>query len=286
MLKNKPDIGYIIKTLACVLAFIATVTYFSFVCGSLVKDYSVLINPSTAATVLWFGNLIVATLLFIAMSGLIAVLVRPAWIAFVACVIGSASYILILGPNQFTGAAAGILIIFLLVSLFFEVSQLENQINFSIHPLGGKKFITSCVLAILVSVAFGTGYVVDSTKNNYVLPPSFKSFYTQQITSVLQSVIGDQKGSAQQKAAALKQAEAKAESMFNDAEKNLKPQQKYISIVFGVVAFFVFQFLLLIVSMVSGFVTYLVFFILKITRFTHVAVEKRDVSRLTLKTVK
>ena len=108
----------------------------------------------------------------------------------------------------------------------------------------------------------------------------------QQLTSAAKPLLDQQKGSAAQKAEAMKQVVQKAESTFNDIENNLKPQAQYISILLGVTAFFAFQFFLMLVSLFSGIIVYFVFLILRVTRFTHNVTEKREVTRLVLTTVK
>ncbi|MBI4994689.1 hypothetical protein HZC21_03530 [Candidatus Peregrinibacteria bacterium] len=271
-MKNKGiDVGYIIRVFACILAFIATIIYFSYSCRILVNNYLTII------TVPWLINFAVASILFIIILSVTVVLLRPFWIAISVYGLGAILYAFIVGFSIAAWIAAAVFLVSLILYLFFEIGQLNNQIKFSTHPLGDKKILICSLLAMMISVALGIGYYQDSIKRNYVVPPETKTFILQQVMKGVEK--------QKQKQAAVKQIEEKLKTMINDAEKSLKPYQKYIPIALGILSFLLFQIVLFFISFISAIFIPLVFWLLKVTHFAHTAVEKRKTQHLTLKTI-
>lgn len=159
------------RTLVCVLAFLVTIIYFSFSCKALANDYSAITKME------WWSNFAVASILFIIILKITVVLLRPFRITVGSYALGAVLYTLIIGPSVTTWITAAIFLIFLSIYLLLEIIQLNNQINFSLHPLGEKKVLICSLLAMLISVALGSAYYQDSIKRNYIIPPEVKTFF-------------------------------------------------------------------------------------------------------------
>lgn len=273
---KKIDVGYTLRTLVCVLAFIATIIYFSFSCKALANDYSAITNMQ------WWGNFAIASILFIIMLKVTVVLLRPFRITIVAYALGAIVYALIIGSSGATWIASAIFFIFLSLYLLLETIQLNNQIKFSLHPLSEKKILICSLLAMLISVALGSAYYRDSIKRNYIIPPEIKTFFTEQIMNGAKTLLTGQSGREKLKQTTLKQTEEKVQAMIDDGENSLRPNQKYIPIILGIISFFCFLFVLYFLSFVPAIFIPLIFWGLKISHFTHTAIEKREIQRLTL----
>ena len=256
-MKNKGiDVGYIIRIFACILAFLAAIIYFSYSCRVLVGNYL------TIATVSWLINFAVASVLLMIMLSVTVVLLRPFWIAVITYGLGAVLYALMVGFSIAAWITAAVFFVLLVLYLFFEIGQLNNQIKFSTHPLGDKKILICSLLAVMISVAFGIGYAQDSVKRNYIVPPETKTFILQQAVNSAKTMLNSQKGTEQQKQVIFKQTEEKLKTMINDTENSLKPYQKYIPIVLGVLSFVFFQMVLFFISFISAIFTPLVFWLL------------------------
>lgn len=280
IMKNKRrDVGYIIRVCACVLVFLIAVIYFSYSCKTLANNYFLV------AAAPWLIKFAVASILFMVVLAVTVVLLRPFWIAIITYGLGAVLYAFMVGFSMAVLIAAAVFWVALILYLFFEIGQLNNQIKFSTHPLGDKKILICSLLAVMVSVAFGVGYSQDSIKRNYVVPPETKAFVMKQAADVADKMLSEQKITAQQKQIAVKQTEEKLQAMMSDTEKNLKPAQKYIPIVLGVAAFLCFQMVLFLISFISAIFIPLAFWLLKISRFAHTAVEKCETQHLTLRTI-
>lgn len=282
---SKIDAGYVIKTIICILLFFAAVAFFSFVCRQLSDNYMLLLIPTTAATVTWLGNLGVAILVFAIMAGVVAILIRPYWIVIVTFFLSALLYPLIVGLSLATLITAGVFAVLMCLFLLYIARQLKNQINFSAHPLSDMKLLLLSLLAVQVCVAFGMGYVYDSARRNYVLPPEIKAQIAGGLLGQATANINQAKATPAQKKTALDAAGKQVQTTADDLEKQFQAVKSYIPAVLGVILFLLLQTVLLIFGFVPIAIAKLLLILLKITHFANVTVETREVKHLTLKPV-
>ncbi|MFA6099355.1 MAG: hypothetical protein WC750_00575 [Patescibacteria group bacterium] len=283
---SKIDAGYVIKTIVCILLFLASVAFFAYICRQLSDNYMLLLIPTTSATATWFGNLCVAVLFLAIMAGVVAILVRPFWLVIIAFLLSAVLYPLIVGPSLATWIAAGVFAVLMCIFLLYVANQLKNQINFSAHPLSDMKLLLLSLLVVQVCVAFGLGYVQDSVRRNYLLPPEIKSQIAGTIYNQLKiNIIDPSQTTAAQKKTALAEATKNSQTAVDDLDKQLQPVKNYIPVVLGILLFFLLQTMVLILGFVPIVIARLLFMLLKITHFAHVTVETKEVKHLTLKPV-
>jgi len=280
---KKVDLGYVIRTAVCVLAFLAAAAYFFYVCKGVADNYLLFTSFTVHAAILWFVNFAVSAALFIVMLGVTAALVRPKWVAMIVYAVSAVLYVFFVGSSLAVWITAAVSAA-LLVSYFLAVVHLlGNQIKVSAHPLGEKKMLVCMLLAALISVAIAVGYANDSVRRNYVLPPEAKTAYSQYMMKLAKTQVDAQKATARQKETALKTAEKNISDLANKAEETIKPVQKYVPVILGFFAFFLFQMVFIFIGIIAMPFVPLLFWILKITHFTHIVTEKCEVTRLTLK---
>lgn len=277
------DWGYIIRTASCVITFLIAAAYFSYTCSTVVNNYGLLFQPTSAAAISWFINFAISAALFIIMLGVTVALIRPIWIAMVTYAISAIMYVIFIGPNIATWITAGILFAILLVYSLAEVKLFKNQIKASTHPLGEKKALICTLLAVLLSVAVAVGYDKDATKRNFIIPPETETAFSQYLVNSAKTQIDAQKGTDQEKKAALEKATTDVKSLIEKQKEALKPAKTYIPYMLGISVFLIFQMILIFVGILSMIFVPLLFWILNITHFTHTITEQCEVSRLTLK---
>lgn len=279
---KKVDLGYVIRTAVCVLAFLAAASYFFHVCGGVADNYLLFTAFTKKTAIAWFVNFAVSAALFVIMLGVTAALVRPTWVAMATIAFAAGLYVFFVGSGVVTFVTAGVSVAILVSYLIAEVHLFGNQIKASTHPLGEKKMLICTLLAALISVSIAVGYMNDSVKRNYVLPPEAKTAYSQYMVKLASSQIDAQKPTARQKETALKAAEKNINDLMTKTEEAIKPVQKYVPAILGFFAFFLFQMVLIFVGIIAMLFVPLLFLILKITHFTHIVTEKCEVTRLTL----
>lgn len=282
---KKLDIGSIVKTALCVLAFLSTATFFSFTCRDLTNNYLLLLTPSYTATVPWLIQLSIASLLLATASGIVAVLVRPLWLTIVVYITGSALAGFVIQPNAIIAVTMIALALFLVTYLLFIRQQMQNQIHYSLHPLSDSKVMFFIFLAIIVSVSFGNGYINDSTRRNYVVPPEVKTIVLNQAVGFTDTVVESLYEQPAQRQVAKQAAQASTKEALDNMEKELAPHIKTIPIVLGVTLFSIALSFFFLLSFLLMPIVRTVFFLLRTTKFAHVTTETREVSRLTLESI-
>lgn len=294
---QKFDVVPIVKAVFCVLFFFVTVFAFAYVSKELLDNYMMLIIPTAKVLGMWVLWLCVDVLLVLLSLGIVSVLVRPKWIAILVSVFGAVLYALVCGGGMAIWIAAAVFAAVLIGYVFFVVTQLENQINFSIHPLGDKKMLVAMIMAVLVCVSLGAGYLADANKKNYAIPPEVMTKISAATSEQLKKTAGDQLATAlqdkklskkqqdelkKQSATTIKDAEDKLKKSLDDAEKQLLPNKIYLAWALGAMLFFVLQMLFIFVVMLTAPLLALAFFFMKVTHFTKEESEKREVKWLAL----
>lgn len=285
----------LVKTIACALVFFATIFAFAYVSSELLNNYMMLIFPTGKVFWMWVLRLSIYALLVLVMLGVVSVLVRPMWVAMLVSVLGAVLYALVCGGGVAIWISSGIFALVLVWYMFFVVNQLENQINFSIHPLGDKKMLVGTFLAVLVCVSLGAGYLKDAGLRNYAIPPEIRTKLTDFTSEQLKKTVDQQLAAPDKKLTkkqqddikkqaetATKEAEDKLKKSLDDAEKQLASNKNYIAWMLGVLAFFVFQLLFFVVVMFLSPLLVLIFLLMKVTHFTQELSEKKEVKRLSL----
>ena len=172
----------------------------------------------------------------------------------------------------------------ILMSLYLKSvhSQLGNQITFSAYPLSKSKSLLYLLLSIIISTTFAIGYINDSAKNSYTLPPQAKTFLSDQLKIQLEATKKQQ--DPENKAPAISPADEQKQiqTAIDEMEKKLEPMKKSIPPILGVTMFFMLQTAYFILGYISLIVLYLLFWLLKITHFAGVSKETREVEHLTL----
>lgn len=267
---KKPNAAYFIKTAVCVILFLGSMFAFAFVCRALVQNYALLFTSGMKIIIPLFIRLLISVFALFIMAAVVAVLVRPMWVAIPAYFVAAAMYPLIVDANTYMWAAAGVFALLMVIYEFSIAKNLKNQVEFSIHPLADMRGIFLTLLAALVAVAFGLGYSADSESRGYVIiPPDAKTSAEDFLLKQAGPILEQQPATPAQKQTLLKEMKKKMQGMMDDFEKKAQPFRLAVAIVLSVTLFY----LLKIVFWLLGFILlpflHLIFFILKKTRFTH-----------------
>jgi hypothetical protein len=279
---QKLDAGYAIKTGACILFFLCAMGYFSSVCAEVSNNYLFILFPSAAVTVPWLVRLGVSALLLVLMAGVVAVLVRPFWLAAIAYFLAAIIYVMSIGSGIATLIVAGIFFLFMLAFQRFVSKQLKNQINFTPHPLTDMNMLLLLIMSVMVSAAFGIGYVTDAAKRSYLLPPEAKPLISNMMMGQAKSSIDAQKGTPEQKKAALESATKQVGGTVDGIEKSLLPLKPAIPYLLGIILFSALVSIFSILGFVPILLGKILFRLFRMTRFTNDTVETLEVRHITL----
>jgi hypothetical protein len=270
------------KTAACVFAFLTATAFFAFACRELLNNYLLAFAPSAEQTVPWLTWLAASILLFLLAFSAMVVLVAPAVIAAAAYAAAAATYGVLLGGGNAVWAASAAAAVVLIMADFSVRKQVENQIDFSSRPVGEKALAVSSILAVLIAVPAGLGYVQDAERGKYLIPPQLTGYVREKADAYVQTLVAEQKLPAAVRGVALNAAKEQIGAVLNELEKQAEPYAEYIPYALGAMAYFTFHVALFVPGFLAGALVGPMFGLLKLVRFAHVLKEKREVTRLSL----
>jgi len=229
------------------------------------------LSISTLYPLLWF----LVALLFVAVAAaLVAALVRPLWICFVAFALASLAVLLFWGLNLIALVLA---LLYLLAGLLYSrgvAKGLDERIRFSVRPIEENQTALAIVLVIAVCVLFYTGYAAEIEREGFKAP----SFVMDIAMEVAERQIGAMPDlTPQQKEEVIAEFQQLFEQQVEDA---LRPYQKLIP---AAVALMLLGILTTIVRLFSWFPALIlkgIFAGLTACHVTSAVTETREVERL------
>lgn len=265
----------LVKTIVFVALLVAASAYLGNI-GRLIGqlgDAALVLSISALYPLLWF----LVALLFVAVAaGVVAALVRPLWICFVAFALASLAVLLFWGLNLIALALA---VLYLLAGLLYTrgvAKGLEERIRFSVRPIEENQTTLAIVLVIAVCVLFYTGYAAQIEREGFKAP----SFVMDIATEVAERQVGAMPDlTPEQKEQIITEFEQLFEQQIEDA---LKPYQQLIP---AVIALILLGILTTIVRLFSWFPALILKGVFALLTASHVAstvTETREVERLVI----
>ncbi|MCL0065632.1 hypothetical protein M1N79_01930 [Dehalococcoidia bacterium] len=161
----------LVKTIIFIVLLIATSGYFGNICHQIGQLGNTIFSPSMDTLYLFLWLLLALALVAIA-AGLVATLIRPLWMCFVAFALSSLAMLFIWGISLISIVLA---VIYLLAGLFYSqrVNEgLNEHINFSgTRPIEENHHILLMVLIMAACASFYSGYAAQIEREGFILPP-------------------------------------------------------------------------------------------------------------------
>ncbi|MEY4744993.1 MAG: hypothetical protein RL272_938 [Candidatus Parcubacteria bacterium] len=278
----KADAARWIKTAACATFFVAAAAYFSLVSAKLMDDYAMVLVPTKELTVPWLVRACIAAFLMLLMFGATVTLIRPPSVAAATYLVGMILYALIMGGAAAAWAVAAAGSVFLAAFAYSTVRLLENQVEFSVRPVRDRVMGLCTLLALLLAVPAGLGYVRDSAHGGYLIPPQITVKVRKQADEYVTKMVDGQHLAEPQRTLVLLASQEQMGTWMDDAEKKAEPYKDYVPFLLGLAAYFTFQVLLYVPAAAAVALLGLLVAVLKVTGFARLSTQERTVSRLTL----
>ena len=265
----------LVKTAIFVMLLIATSCYAGNVCRQIGQLGGTIFSLSmdTLYPFIW---LLLALVLVAITAGLVAALVRPLRICFIAFALASLAVLFIWGLNLIGIVLA---MMYLLAGLLYSrgvAKGLNERISFSVHPIKDNQTILLTVLIIAACALFYFGYAAQIKREGFTTPP----FVIDMVTVMAEGQIEKSPGlPPQEKERAIAEFRQQFEQQVKDA---IKPYQQFLPV--GV-AFILLGLLTTIIELLSWLPTLIlkaIFAILTACHVTSVVTETQEVKRLTI----
>jgi len=265
----------LVKTIVFVVLLVAASSYLGYT-GRQIGQLGSAIFVFSMDTLYPFIWLLLALVLVAVTAGLVAALVRPLWMCFIAFAISSLTMLFIWGPNLISVVLA---LLYLLAGLLYSrgvAKGLDERIRFSVRPIRDNQSMLTIVLVIAVSVLFYLGYAAQIESEGFTAP-SFVVDMGMGIAEKQIEAIPDL--TPQEKAEALAEFRQLFEQQVEDA---VEPYHKFVAVGAALILLGLLTTILGLFSWLPALILKAVFAILTACHVTNVVTETREVERLTI----
>ncbi len=265
----------LVKTIIFIVLLIAASCYLGSICAQVGQLGDAIFSPSMDMLYLLIWLLLALALIAIA-AGLVAALVRPLWMCFIAFALSSLAVLFFWGLNLIGTVLA---VIYLLAGLLYSrgvAKGLNERINFSVRPIQDSQSILLIVLVIAACACFYSGYAAQIESEGFTTPP----FVIDMVMEIAEEQI---EVSADIPPAEKEQVVAEFREQFEQqVEDWIEPYEQFIAI--GV-AFTLLGLLMTIITLLSWLPILMltaIFAILAACHVTNVETETQEVKRVTI----
>jgi len=160
----------LVKYVIFIVLLIVASCFLGNICRQIGQLGDTIFSPSmdTLYPFLW---LLLALALVAITAGLVAALVRPLWMCFIAFALSSLAALFIWGLNLIGIVLA---VIYLLAGLIYSrgvAKGLSGRINFSIHPIQNNQTILLIALIIVACACFYSRFAAQIEREGFTTPP-------------------------------------------------------------------------------------------------------------------
>jgi len=265
----------LVKTIIFIVLLIAASCYLGNICNQIgqLGDTIFSLSMDTLYPFLW---LLLALVLVAITAGLVATLVRPLWICFIAFALSSLAVLFIWGLNL-TGMVLAVL--YLLTGLLYSrgvAKGLNERINFSVHPIKDNQTILLIVLVIAACTLFYSGYAAQIEREGFNTPP----FVINMVTGMAEGQMEELTDlTPEEKEQAIAEFREQFEQQVEDM---VEPYQQFIPIGVAVMLLSILMTIISLISWLPTIILSAIFAILTASHVTKVVTETQEVKRLTI----
>jgi MFS family permease len=265
----------LIKTIIFVALLVAASIYLGYIGRQIgqLGDAVFVFSLDTWYPFIW---LLLALVLVAISAGLVAALVRPIWICFIAFALASLAVLFMWGLNLIGIVLA---LLYLLAGLLYSrgvAKGLNERINFSVHPIKDNQTILAIVLVIAACVLFYSGYAAQIEREGFTTPP----FVINIAMGVAEKQIEASPDlTPQEKEQALAEFRQQFEQQMEDT---IEPYQKFIPVGVALILLGLLTTVVGLFSWLPALILKAIFAILTACHVTSVVTEMQEVKRLTI----
>ncbi len=265
----------LVKSVIFILLLIAASCFLGNICNQIGQLGDTIFSPSmdTLNPFLW---LLLALALVAITAGLVAVLVRPLWMCFVAFALSSLVVLFIWGLNLISVVLA---VLYLLAGLLYSqgvAKGLNERINFSVRPIRDNQTILLIVLTIAACALFYSGYAAQIESEGFTTPP----FVIDMVMEIAEGQIEGSPGlTPQEKEQVIAEFGEQFEQQVQDM---IEPYQQLIPIGIAIILLEIVVLIIELFSWLPILILRAIFAILAACHVTKEITETQEVKRLTI----
>lgn len=269
----------LVKIIIFIALLIAASCYLGSICRQIEQLGDTVLSPSFSLSIdtmypflwLWLALVLVAIA-----AGLVATLVRPLWICYVAFALSSLAALFIWGLNLIGIVLA---VLYLIAGFFYSrgvANGLNERINFSVRPIKDNQSILLVVLIIAACASFYSGLAAQIEREGFTTPPF-----------IMDMVVGIAEEQFEENADLTPEEREQKIADFRrefeqELEDSIEPYQRLVPIVIAVMLLGILMTILSLISWLPTLILTGIFAILAASRVTRVVTETQEVKRVTI----
>ena len=263
----------LVKSVIFILLLIAASCFLGNISNQIGQLGDTIFSPSmdTLHPFLW---LLLALALVAITAGLVAALIRPLWMCFIAFALSGLAVLFIWGLNLISVVLA---VLYLLAGLLYSqgvAKGINERINFSVRPIRDNQTILLIVLVIAACALFYSGYAAQIESEGFTTPP----FIIDMATGIAEGQI---EGNADLTPEEKEQAIAEFREQFEQQMEDwIEPYQQFIPIGIAIMLLSTLMTVLSLLLWLPTLILRAIFAILAACHVTKVVTETQEVKRV------
>jgi len=165
---------------------IGAACFFGTVCRQFGSAYELILNPSRELLGLLLRFLLATGVLMVC-AGLVATLLRPVWVGFIAFAL---SGLVILLCWQVTAVSGILTLVYVLAAFLYTVEvarELGERIRFSVRPIAAGQGTLLTALVLLVCGSLYLGYAAHIQREGFSLPENYIEILMEQMEKQIEA---------------------------------------------------------------------------------------------------
>ncbi|MBE0415789.1 MAG: hypothetical protein IBX36_04525 [Dehalococcoidia bacterium] len=242
------------------------------------EGYEVLIPPSWDA--LYLGIWLLGAVVAVAVTGgLVAVLLRPFWVAAIAFAVSALAMFLTWEISAVSGIAAAVYFLVGLLYLAGVRGEIGNRIRFSVWHIRGSQMPLLVGLVAIACASLYSGYAAEIEREGFSIPEDAIDWVVEIADEQLDSLVPEGTLSPEEKQEVLDQLRATLEGEVGSA---IEPYESYIPIGLAAIVFMILTPVTFLISWIPLLILSPLIFILTRSGVVRKVTETVEVTRLSI----
>jgi hypothetical protein len=251
--------------------------FFGAICGQFDWAYGLILTPSRELLTLLLRFLVAVGILLVS-AGLVATLLRPLWLGFVAFALSGLAILL---GWQVTVASSILTLVYLLAACLYTVQvarELSERIKFSVRSIGAGQGILLIGLMLVACGSLYLGYAAEIDREGFSIPECYTEVLMQQMEKQIEARVPVEE---QQEAIAEFRTEFRR-AVDEFSQQTVKPYERFVPVGLAVGTFMSLVTLTRLLAWVPTAILGSVFPLLTALGVTKVVRETQEVQRLVI----
>ncbi len=229
-----------------------------YVCGMIGERYDLIFSPGMS--LLYLGLWFLGALVAIAVTGgLVAVLLRPFWVAAVAFALSAVGMFLLWEISIVSGICAAVYFLIGLLYVAGVRAEIGSRIRFSVWHVMRSQGVLLVVLVAIACTSLYFGYAADIESEGFSLPEDGVNWAVDIADEYLDVILPGESLSPEEKQEALDELRAILEG---DLPDRVAPYERFIPIGLAVIAFIILTPVVFLLSWIPILILSILFVIL------------------------